>query len=121
MKINHLYADDAGESHWRDEEIALEERSFAPPAQDIHLSQMLPATGLVFLRLKAGWDEPIHPTPRSQTLLCLAGAVRVTTSDGEAREIGKGDIWRMDDTTGKGHHTCVISDGDFEAAVVQLG
>ncbi|MAN13874.1 MAG: cupin [Dinoroseobacter sp.] len=121
MKINHLYADANGESHWRDEEVKLQERSFAPPARDIHISALLPATGLVFLRLNAGWDEPIHPTPRSQTLLCLAGAVRVTASDGEAREIGPGSIWRMDDTTGNGHHTAVISAEDFEAAVVQLG
>lgn len=119
MKINHLYADAEGESHWRDVEIALEERSFAPPARDIHISDTTPATGLVFLKLRAGWDEPIHPTPKSQTLFCLAGTVRATASDGETREIGKGDIWLMDDTQGKGHHTTVISDEDFEAAVVQ--
>ena len=47
--------------------------------------------------------------------------MRVTASDGEAREIGPGSIWRMDDTTGNGHHTAVISAEDFEAAVVQLG
>jgi hypothetical protein len=120
MKINHLYADEQGESHWRDVEIALQERSFAPPAQDIHISGVTPATGLVFLTLRPGWDEPIHPTPLSQTLFCLAGAVRVTASDGVARDIGKGDIWRMDDTHGKGHHTAVISDEVFEAAVVQF-
>ncbi len=120
MKINHLYADAEGESHWHDVEIPLEKRSFAPPAQDIRISDVTPATGLVFLTLKAGWDEPIHPTPLSQTLFCLAGAVRVTASDGEAREISKGEIWRMDDTHGKGHHTAVISDDDFDAAVVQF-
>jgi len=120
MKINHLYADADGESHWRSVEITLTERSFAPPAQDIHISDVASATGLVFLRLNAGWDEPIHPTPRPQTLVCLAGAVRVTASDGEARVIGQGDIWRMEDTHGKGHHTAVLNDRDFEAAVVQF-
>ena len=45
MKINHLYADANGESHWRDEEVKLQERSFAPPARDIHISALLPLPG----------------------------------------------------------------------------
>ena len=120
MMINHLYADADGESHWRDIAVTLTERSFAPPAQDIHISDGTPATAMVFLRLNAGWDEPIHPTPKPQTLICLGGAVRVTASNGEARVINKGDVWRMEDTHGKGHHTVVTSDEPFEAAIVQF-
>lgn len=120
MKIHHLYADQSGESHWRDIPVALTERSFAPPAKAIFVSEAAPARALIFLRLNAGWDEPVHPTPKAQTLICLAGAVRVTASDGEAREIRTGDVWRMEDLRGKGHHTCVISDEDFEAAVIQV-
>jgi quercetin dioxygenase-like cupin family protein len=75
---------------------------------------------LVFLKLPVGWDEPIHPTPTPQTLICLAGAVRVTASDGEVREIKRGDVWRMEDLSGRGHHTRVVSDEDFEAAVIQF-
>ena len=120
MQYHDLYADADGESHWRNVDVALRERSFAPPAKRILISDPEPATAMVFLRLPAGWDEPIHPTPRAQTLICTAGAVRVTASDGEAREIGPGDIWRMEDTHGKGHHTCVIGDHDFEGVVVQF-
>jgi hypothetical protein len=120
MKYHHLYSDDAGESHWRDIEVGLAERSFAPPAQRILVSDPEAAKALVFLRLQVGWDEPIHPTPRPQMLICLAGAVRVTASDGEARDIKRGDVWRMEDVSGKGHHTCVIGGEDFDAAVVQF-
>ncbi|MEM7172977.1 MAG: cupin [Pseudomonadota bacterium] len=120
MRYHHLYADDAGESHWREVEITLEERSFAPPAKAIEISESESAEGMIFLRLAAGWDEPIHPTPKRQTLICTAGAVNVTASDGEVREIGQGDVWRMEDLHGKGHHTRVIGDQDFEAVVVQL-
>jgi hypothetical protein len=74
---------------------------------------------MLFLRLRAGWDEPIHPTPVIQTLICLRGAVRVTASDGDTREIGPGDVWRMADTHGKGHHTAVISAEDFECVIAQ--
>ncbi|MFV1874209.1 cupin [Nioella sp.] len=120
MHYHNLFAADDGESHWRTVDVPLEERSFAPPAQAIFVSEAEPAVATIFLRLDPGWNEPIHPTPKRQTLFCLGGAVRVTASDGEAREIGKGDVWRMEDTHGKGHHTEVISDDAFKAAVVQF-
>ncbi|MGY3437434.1 MULTISPECIES: cupin [unclassified Marinovum] len=120
MKYHHLFADDAGDSHWRDVEVPLTVRSFAPPAQAIEVSDAEPAHQMMFLRLRAGWNEPIHPTPVRQTLICLAGAVRVTASDGQARDIRRGDVWRMEDKSGKGHHTRVLGAADFEAAIVQV-
>ncbi|MBV7397116.1 cupin domain-containing protein [Mameliella sediminis] len=119
MRINLMYSDVAGESHWRDVDVTLTETVFAPPAQDILVSAPEEARAMVFLSMQAGWDEPIHPTPKRQTLFCLRGRLRVTTSDGETREIGPGDILRMEDTTGKGHHTCVIGETDFEGVIVQ--
>jgi len=120
MKYHKLYVDDGGESHWQDVDVALEERTFAPPAKAIEISQPETATRTMFLRLKAGWDEPIHPTPVAQKLVCLAGTVRVTASDGEARDIGPGDVWHMEDKHGQGHHTMVTSDVDFEAVIIQF-
>lgn len=120
MRYHRLYADDAGESHWETVRVDLQERQFAPPAKAIEISDIEATAGLVFLRLRAGWDEPVHPTPVAQKLICVAGSVRVTASDGEARAIGAGDIWHMEDTFGKGHHTVVTSDTDFQAVVVQL-
>jgi hypothetical protein len=117
---NHLYSDQVGENRWRDVNVELNEQTFAPPAQGILVSSAESAKALLFLKLPAGWSEPDHPTPKRQTLICLAGAVRVTASDGEKRDIHKGDVWRMEDNTGKGHHTEVIGDEDFEAAVVQF-
>ena len=119
MKFYKLFSDDEGESHWQDVAVILEERVFAPPARDIEVSQPEPATQMMFLRLKSGWNEPIHPTPIPQKLVCLAGSVRVTASDGEIRDIGPGDVWHMEDTHGKGHHTVVTSDEDFETVIVQ--
>jgi len=119
MRVQRLFADEAGESHWTDDRVGLVERVFAPPAQNIEISQAEPVRTLLFLRLRAGWNEPIHPTPVRQKLICVAGSVRVTASDGEARNIGPGDVWHMEDRTGKGHHTRVTSEEDFEAVIVQ--
>lgn len=120
MKYYRLYADAAGESHWSDVTVALDEREFAPPAEKIEISEPEKAVQTMFLRLRAGWDEPIHPTPIAQKLICLAGQVSVTASDGDMRVIGPGDVWHMEDTHGKGHHTVVTSPGDFESVIVQL-
>ena len=119
MKFHKLYASPDGESHWATVDILLEEKTFAPPAKAIEVSEAEPVAATLFLRLKAGWNEPIHTTPVVQKLICLRGCVRVTASDGEHRDIGAGDVWHMEDTHGKGHHTAVISDEDFEAVMVQ--
>ncbi len=121
MKYVKLVAEADGNSRWRDVDVALRERSFAPPAQAIEISDSLPASAALFLRLRAGWNQPVHPTPLWQTLICVAGAVRVTASNGEARDIGPGDVWMMQDTSGQGHHTKVISAEDFECVIVQHG
>ncbi|NOD64948.1 MULTISPECIES: cupin [unclassified Ruegeria] len=119
MHFFKLFSDHKGESHWEDVPVILNERSFAPPAREIEISEPEPARQVLFLRLRAGWNEPIHPTPVKQRLICLKGAVKVTASDGEAREIRPGDVWHMEDKHGKGHHTEVISRGDFEAVIIQ--
>lgn len=119
MHYHHLYVDEAGESRWRDVDIAVAEKPFAPPAKAIELSQAETATSMLFLRLRAGWDEPPHPSPIPQTLVCLRGAIVVTASDGTQRTIGAGDVWRMEDTFGKGHHTRALDGDDFECVIVQ--
>ena len=119
MQYHHMFADSVGESHWRDVEVVLEERLFAPPARGIYVSESQSVTIMMFLRLPAGWNEPVHPTPKKQTLVCLAGVVHVTASDGETRDIGSGDVWLMEDLVGKGHHTLVTSDNDFKAIIIQ--
>jgi quercetin dioxygenase-like cupin family protein len=60
-----------------------------------------------------------NPSPKKQTLICLAGVVYVTASNGEARKIGPGDVWLMEDLIGKGHHTRVTSNETFRAVIVQ--
>jgi hypothetical protein len=119
MHYYHLYSDDAGESHWRDVSVSLAERTFAPPAKAIEISDGRASVNMLFLRLSTGWNEPQHPTPVRQTLICLRGCARVTASDGDTRDIGAGDVWLMEDVGGKGHHTRVISDEDWETVVVQ--
>lgn len=98
MRIHNLYADEKGESHWRDIEIEWEEtRNFSK------MSRRLPAAGVIFRQTSGDYDLDWHPAPRRQYIINLDGGVRITASDGEAREIGAGEVILVEDVFGKGH------------------
>lgn len=98
MRIHNLYVDDAGESHWRDIEVEwAEANNFSK------YSARLPATGIIFRQTSADYDLDWHPAPRRQYIINLDGGVKITASDGEAREIGAGEVILVEDTHGKGH------------------
>ena len=98
MRIHNLYADDDGESHFRDLEVEWKE---IMPAMEN--SERIPATGLYFVRSKASYDLDWHNAPRRQYIVNLDTGIRITASDGESRDIDPGDVLLVEDTTGKGH------------------
>ena len=100
MKIHNLYTDAAGESHFRDIEVDWVEATATGK-----LSQRLPATGIMLRETTADFEDSWHRAPRRQYVISLAGGVEITVSDGEARQIGPGEIVLVEDTTGKGHKT----------------
>ena len=98
MRIHNLYADDKGQSHWRDIEVEwAESRNFSK------LSKRLSATGIIFRQTAGDYDLDWHPAPRRQYIINLDGGVRITASDGEARDIKAGEVILVEDTHGKGH------------------
>ncbi len=98
MRIHNIYVDDKGESHWRDIEVEwVEERNFSK------LSKRLPATGVIFRETSGDYDLDWHPAPRRQYIVNLDGGVRITASDGIARDIGAGEVILVEDIRGKGH------------------
>ncbi len=98
MRIHNIYVDDAGETHWRDVEVEwVEERNGSK------LSKRLPATGIIFRETSGDYDLSWHPAPRRQYIINLDGGVQITASDGEARQIGAGEVILVEDTSGKGH------------------
>jgi len=120
MKYTRIYADTEGESHFMDLQIELELVDFAPPAPPINLSSFNPATQYAFCVFSSGWFGDWHPTPQKQIFFILSGEVEVQVGDGEVRSFGPGSIILVEDTTGKGHVSRVLSSTDMVAAVVQL-
>ena len=98
MRVHNLYADANGQSHWRDVEIEWVEQT--PGGK---LSKRLPATGIIFREVPPTYDLDWHPAPRRQYIINLDAGVEITASDGEKRIIGAGEVFLVEDTTGKGH------------------
>jgi hypothetical protein len=109
VKVQRLHANESGLSRFDTFEIEREMTQFAPPAQPFPVSASTPALRFVLLQLPAGWSGERHRTPARQILFCLAGSVRVTPGVGDAVTVSAGDTWLMEDTTGSGHTTEVIT------------
>ena len=98
MRIHHLYVDKNGESHFEDVEIVLTDSTRAGRE-----SARLPATGVIFREVPPDYNLDWHPAPRRQYIINLDAGVQLTSSDGETRHIGAGEVVLVEDTWGKGH------------------
>ena len=105
MRIHNLYTDAKGESHFRDIEV-----EWAEERRGSKLSKRLPAAGIIFRQTKADNDLDFHNAPRRQYIVNLQGSVRITASDGESRVIGPGEVFLVEDTTGKGHQSHTLGE-----------
>ena len=115
-----LYADEQGESHFEDVEIDLAPTDYTPPAPPLDLSSFTAATQFGFMRAPPGWSSDWHPSSSRNIFVVLGGEWEVTASDGEARRFAAGSVLLVEDTSGKGHASRVMSDTDSLAVMVQL-
>ena len=102
MKYVKLYTDNDGTSHFQDFEVGFGAVNFAPPAPPVGLSSYMPASRFVFFKTPSGWIGDWHPPPRRQFFCCISGKFEVTAGDGEVRIFKSGDVFLLEDTTGKG-------------------
>ena len=115
-----LYSDAQGESHFDNVEIDLASTDYAPPAPPLELSAVKPASQFGFMNAPAGWASDWHPSPARNMFFVLTGEWEVSASDGETRKFSAGSALLVEDTTGKGHSSRVVSGTDSLAAMVQL-
>ena len=94
-RLLHVYATPDGESH-------IEEISVSPKAGDLPLTAL---RALSYSPTNVTW----HNAPSRQFAINLTGVLEVELSDGTKRRIGPGDLVLLEDTTGKGHVTRLVS------------
>jgi hypothetical protein len=120
MKYTRLYASDDGESHFEQIEVKLSLTEYAPPAPPLELSEMRTAAQFGFMNAPAGWSSDWHLSSARNLFFVLTGEWEVTASDGESRRFRVGSVLLVEDTSGKGHSSRVVSETDSLAAMVEL-
>ena len=71
MQITEIYADDDGETHFRDVSVNFAPRDFAPPSAPMGVSSDTRLTTGVLLELPPGWDPKYHASPRRSGWWCF--------------------------------------------------
>ena len=61
-----------------------------------------------------------HPAPRRQYVIILSGQLEIGLGDGTTRRFGPGDARLVEDTTGQGHTTRVVSDEPVVMGIIPL-
>jgi hypothetical protein len=104
LKVTRFYTGDDDRSHFEDLEISWDD-----PTRGLRTSP-ISVNGLMF-RASEGDAHflELHPAPRRQLILCMAGVVEIELGDGEKRRFGPGDVYFADDLTGEGHRHREIS------------
>ena len=115
-----LYSDADGESHFEDLEVELSAVEFVPPAPPLNLSAYMSASQAAFLGAAAGWRSDWHPSSARNLFVVVSGEWEVEVSNGTVRRFGPNSVLLVEDTSGKGHRSRVVSETDSLCVVVQL-
>jgi len=102
MKITRLYTGKDQKSYF--EEIDLK---FGGD-QKILTTESRPATMAVFRCVPPGTVLDLHPAPRRQYLITMAGSWEIEAGNGVKKIFKAGDVMLADDTTGEGHRSRVL-------------
>ena len=109
MKYMRLFADDDGESHFEEVEIEFAGTEYTSSAPPLGLSSMSSAAQFGFMSVPADWESDWHPSSARNFFVVINGEWEVTASDGETRHFGPQSLLLVEDTTGKGHKSRVVS------------
>ena len=104
----HLYADDAGVTHFADAALPWQQRVRGTPPVSRWTTAFQDAHSLGYVRAAAGYVSGWHPAPRKQCAIVLSGTMEIEAGDGETRVFTPGMIFRVTDLTGRGHQTRAV-------------
>lgn len=119
MQIKQVVSDANGETHFEDYSMQMRYPDHGMEGFPLR-SPLFRCSHFGIVELPAGYEGPQELSSRRQIALCLAGKLRLTTSDGETQEFGPGDIVMMDDRDGKGHILTVIGGEKARIGVAHL-
>jgi hypothetical protein len=97
ITLTHVFTGADGMSHMEAKEIPL------TPTGDADLSEMAKVNGLQFRRQRSTYFQDFHPASRKQYVVTLRGEGEIELANGQKIVARAGDVWLMEDVTGKGH------------------
>ena len=106
MTMTRLYTGPDNQTHAEEVELKF------TPGNPAEVSKMMPITGAELHRTAGGSFDDWHRAPRRQYVITLSGRGEVEVVGGKKISLGPGSIDLVEDTTGKGHITKVISTED---------
>ena|SRR5688572_13796516 len=115
-----LFSDDQGESHFQDIQTDLTATDFAPGIPSLFISTPFEASEASFFGAPSGWVADWHVSSGRHLFAVITGVWEVSSSDGEIRTFSRGDVLLVEDTTGKGHASRVISEENSIALLITL-
>ena len=95
-----MYSDENGDSKFQDIFLPLKDSG-----EIGFLSEIVPASGIIFREVRPDYDYDFHNAPRKQYLVLVDGGIEIETSTGERRIFNTGEVLLLEDTDGKGHRT----------------
>ncbi len=114
MKVIRIYSGDDGESHFDTIELS------PGPLPGIISGAMMDTQGAFLRWLPAGDVQDWHPAPRRQYVVTLVGECEIEVASGVRRHFQPGDVLLAEDTTGRGHITRTIGDGERICMMIPL-
>ena len=116
-----LFTDESGTSRFADLDVELSAKYTAPPLEPTHSAPFVAPDSCFWLGVPKGWNgETPHPAPRRQIFITVRGEYQMTAGDGAVRRFPAGSVLLLEDTTGSGHSTKIISSGDLLIFAVGL-
>lgn len=109
-----------GESHFEEVESEFIATDYVQSAPALDLCEIDRAAKVGFMRAPAGWTSDFHVSPGRSLFVALTGEWDITASDGESRRFKVGSTLLVEDTSGKGHASRVVSYTASVAVIVQL-
>ena len=104
-RVIRIYNDADGTSHIQELVIATK----SVPGRTTRNAPAIPASGSTYSEYTSSATEDWHRAPGRQFSISMSGEIEVEVSDGTRRAIHPGDMVFLEDLTGKGHITRLLS------------
>ena len=107
MKVARFSTTPDGGSMFDDIEISLQQQSKDAYGNQIATSERFDSPGVRIFEINGDFQD-WHNAPQQQLCVVLEGQWQVTTTDGESRTWGPGEMFVPYDVEGKGHQSRVL-------------